>query len=72
MCYALMGNFSLNTKKYLVFAILAFYLTLALSGLEDYQTTRLPGVLQRIGIVYFVTSLIYLKTNYKTQIAIAT
>ncbi len=72
MCYALMGNFSLKTKKYLVFAILAFYLTLSLSGLEGYQTTRLPGVLQRIGIVYFFTSLIYLKTNYKIQIAIAT
>jgi predicted acyltransferase len=29
---------------------------------------RLPGVLQRIAIVYFVVSLLHLKTTQKTQI----
>ena len=59
--YALMGNFNLKTKTYLVLSILGGYLFLAYSGIEAYQEVRLPGVLQRIGIVYFVISLLYLK-----------
>jgi predicted acyltransferase len=36
----------------------------------DLSLLRIPGVLQRIGIVYFFTSLIFLKTNIKTQAVI--
>jgi predicted acyltransferase len=32
-----------------------------------FSNLRFPGVLQRIGVVYFITSIIYLKTNAKTQ-----
>jgi predicted acyltransferase len=66
--YALMGNFSSKVKNILAFAILFIYLFLAYSGIEAYQDARLPGVLQRIAIVYFVVSLLYLKTSQKTQI----
>ena len=66
--YALMGNFSSKVKNILAFSILLIYLFLAYSGVEAYQSVRLPGVLQRIAIVYFVVSLLYLKTNKKTQI----
>lgn len=66
--YALMGNFSSKVKNILAFSILFIYLFLAYSGIEAYQSVRLPGVLQRIGIVYFVVSLLYLKTSKKTQI----
>ncbi|RKR11395.1 putative acyltransferase [Flavobacterium sp. 90] len=66
--YALMGNFSSKVKNILVFSILFIYLFLAYSGIEAYESVRLPGVLQRIGIVYFVVSLLYLKTSKKTQI----
>ena len=31
---------------------------------------RIPGVLQRIGIVYFFSSILYLKTNLKIQVLI--
>lgn len=37
----------------------------------NFSTIRIPGVLQRIGIVYFIASLIFLKTNVKTQTIIA-
>lgn len=37
---------------------------------ESIETLRLPGVLQRIGIVFFVTALIYLYTNTKKQLLI--
>ena len=34
------------------------------------NTVRIPGVLQRIAIVYFVTGILFLKTNYKTLIRV--
>jgi predicted acyltransferase len=33
----------------------------------DFTHLRFPGVLQRIGIVYFISTIIYLKTNQKTR-----
>lgn len=69
--YALMGNFSSKIKNILAFSILFIYLFLAYSGIEAYQDVRLPGVLQRIAIVYFVVSLLYLKSNQRTQILVA-
>ncbi len=38
---------------------------------KDLATLRIPGVLQRIGIVYFFASLIFLKANIKTIAYIA-
>ncbi|PZX94909.1 DUF5009 domain-containing protein [Flavobacterium aquariorum] len=69
--YALMGNFNAKLKTYLAVSIFAIYLILAYSGIEAYKIVRLPGVLQRIGIVYFIASLLYLKTNQKTQLFLA-
>lgn len=69
--YALMGNFSSKVKNILAFSILFIYLFLAYSGIKAYQDVRLPGVLQRIAIVYFVVSLLYLKSNQRIQILVA-
>ena len=66
--YALMGTFTSKVKNILAFSILFIYLFLAYSGIEAYSDVRLPGVLQRIAIVYFVVSLLYLKTSQRTQI----
>ena len=71
VAYALLGNFSLKIKTYLVFGIFAILLILAYSQIEAFQDVRIPGVLQRIGIVYFFVSLLYLKTNLKTQLLVA-
>ena len=71
VAYALLGNFSLKTKTYFAFIILAALLFLAYSGIPEYDDVRIPGVLQRIGIVYFFSSILYLKTNLKTQLVIA-
>lgn len=70
--YALMGNFSSRLKNILAFSIFFIYLILAYSGIEAYHDVRLPGVLQRIAVVYFVVSLLYLKTSQKTQIITGT
>ncbi len=40
--------------------------------ITDLSTVRIPGVLQRIGIVFFFSSLLYLHCNWKTLLGIAT
>lgn len=71
VAYALLGNFSLKIKTYLVFSVFTILLFLAYSQIEEFKDVRIPGVLQRIGIVYFFSSLLYLKTNLKTQLLVA-
>jgi predicted acyltransferase len=66
-----LGNFSLKVKTYLTLFVFVVLLFLAYSGIEAYQEVRIPGVLQRIGIVYFFVSLLYLKTSQKTQLLTA-
>jgi len=70
VAYALLGTFSPKIKMILAFSVLGILLFLAYSGIEAYQDVRIPGVLQRIGIVYFFTSLLYLKANLRTQIVV--
>lgn len=36
--------------------------------MEAFQTVRIPGVLQRIAVVFFITAVIFIKTNPKTQL----
>ncbi|MEW6512145.1 MAG: DUF5009 domain-containing protein [Bacteroidota bacterium] len=49
-----------------------FAIGVALNGFPLYHMSelRIPGVLQRIAIVYFFSSLLFLKTNIKTQISV--
>ncbi len=62
-----------NQRKLLLSVIrrslIIFGLGLLLSGFPYYDLSviRIPGVLQRIAICYFVTSLIFLKSNWRTQ-----
>ena len=36
--------------------------------IEAFKTVRIPGVLQRIGVVFFICAVIFIKTNKKTQL----
>lgn len=69
--YALIGDFNPKIKTILAVGLFITFLVLAYSGHENFNEVRLPGVLQRIGIVYLIVSLLYLKTTIKTQIAIS-
>jgi predicted acyltransferase len=71
LSYALLGNFSMKIKTYLTLTVFLALFFLAYGGIEAYQEVRIPGVLQRIGIVYFFVSLLYLKTSHRTQILTA-
>lgn len=68
VAYVLLGNFEQKIKLYWVLTLFFIFMYLAFSGIEAYSEVRLPGVLQRIGIVYFFTSLVYLKTEIRGQI----
>lgn len=70
VAYALLGNFSMKIKTILAVGIFLILLSLAFSGLEHFEDTRIPGVLQRIAIVYFFSAILYLKTNLKTQLVV--
>lgn len=70
VAYALLGNFSMKVKTILAVGIFITLLSLSFSRLEHFEDTRIPGVLQRIAIVYFFTSILYLKTNLKAQIVV--
>lgn len=61
-----------DRKWQLITALLTFtvMIGLAFSGIEPFDTVRIPGVLQRIAVVYFIASLLYLKTGWRTQAAV--
>lgn len=71
VAYALLGSFTPKVKSALVFGLLGCMLFLAFSGIEAYREVRIPGVLQRIGIVYFFAAILYLKSDYTKQIVAA-
>ncbi|MFH1197173.1 MAG: DUF5009 domain-containing protein [bacterium] len=50
-------------------SFLIFLIGVVLNGFPYYyfESLRIPGVLQRIAIVYLVASIIFLKTSWKTQ-----
>jgi len=66
----LLGDY--DRKKQLAFALGLFVLmmVLAFGGFKDYEEVRIPGVLQRIALVYFIVSIIYATTNTTTQVII--
>lgn len=62
-----------NVLKIIKRAAIIFLLGLFLALVPkfSFSTVRIPGVLQRISIVFLFCALVYLKTNWLTQIRIA-
>ena len=61
-------------RRSITLYLLGFILAISPFGLFghhlDFATVRLPGVLQRISVVYLIAAILFLKTNYKAQIYI--
>ena len=53
------------------FIIFALGIFLSLFPKFDFSVVRIPGVLQRISVVFFFSSVLYLTTNWLTQIRVA-
>jgi len=58
-------------RSLIIFGLGIFIAWFPVFTLERLSTLRIPGVLQRISIVFFCCSLIYLKTGWLAQIRIA-
>ncbi|MFZ2904905.1 MAG: heparan-alpha-glucosaminide N-acetyltransferase domain-containing protein [Cyclobacteriaceae bacterium] len=56
-------------KRALLIFLIGLFLTLFPKF--NFETVRIPGVLQRIAVVFFVASILYLKTNWLTQLRVA-
>lgn len=66
---ALLGDY--DKRKQFFIAIGLFVLMIAIAfGLDNFRNVRIPGVLQRIAIVYLIVSILYATTNTTTQIVI--
>lgn len=59
-------------KRALILFGLGLFLTLFpkvfTDPVEAFKTVRIPGVLQRIAVVFFITAVLFLKTSSKTQL----
>jgi predicted acyltransferase len=64
---ALFSDYDKKLQFYAAVLVFLVMTVLAFGGFTAFENVRIPGVLQRIAIVYFIVSLLYLKTNWKTQ-----
>lgn len=68
VAYVLLGNFKPKVKLYSAIGLFVLMIGLCFSGIETYTSVRIPGVLQRIGIVYFFAALIFLGLDFRKQL----
>ncbi len=66
----LLGDYDKKKQFYVAVGLFILMMILAFGGFKDYENVRIPGVLQRIGTVYLIVSIIYVYTNTTTQIII--
>lgn len=72
MCFVAMvtiiflGNFAEKVKFYSALGTVVLMLFLAYSGIEAFETARIPGVLQRIAVVYLIIALLYKSMSIKS------
>ncbi len=69
VAYLLLTNYDRQKQLYAVLAVLIIMLLLAYLA-EPFSDVRIPGVLQRIAIVYFIVVLLYHKVSLKVMAGI--
>ncbi len=69
VAYLLLTNYDRQKQLYAVLAVLIIMLLLAYLA-EPFSDVRIPGVLQRIAIVYFIVALLYNKVSLKVMAGI--
>jgi predicted acyltransferase len=66
----LLGEYDRKKQLYVAVGLFALMMTLCFGGFEEFSSVRIPGVLQRIAVVYLIVSIIYATTNTSVQIII--
>lgn len=59
MTVLLLGNYSFKKQFYVSIGLFILTIFLCFGGFESFEQVRIPGVLQRISLVFFVISLLY-------------
>ncbi|RYU95939.1 acyltransferase family protein [Emticicia agri] len=66
---ALLGDYDKKRQFFIAVGLFIVMMVLAFVA-EDFKEVRIPGVLQRIAIVYMIVSILYATTNTITQLII--
>lgn len=66
---ALLGDYDKKRQFFIAVGLFVLMMMLAFA-FEDFKEVRIPGVLQRIAIVYLIVSILYATTNTTTQIIV--
>ncbi len=64
----LLGKYEAKKQLWVAVSLFGIMIVLAFGGFADFALVRIPGVLQRIALVYFIISILYTYTSTKFQI----
>ena len=68
---AVYRKIGVRTLKLIGLGLFLRAFTIAFPFIEPFGEIRFPGVLQRIGVVFFAAAILFLNTNWKTLVGIA-
>jgi predicted acyltransferase len=67
---AFLGDYPLRRQFWVAVGAFVLLIGLCFSGLTDFEHVRIPGVLQRIAVVYLLVSLLHAYTSLRVQLAV--
>ena len=67
---AFLGDYPLRRQFWVAVGTFVLLIGLCFSGLTDFEHVRIPGVLQRIAVVYLLVSLLHAYTSLRVQIGV--
>jgi predicted acyltransferase len=67
---AFLGDYPLRRQFWGALGAFVLLIGLCFSGLTDFESVRIPGVLQRIAVVYLLVSLLHAYTSLRVQIGV--
>ena len=67
---AFLGDYPLRRQFWVAVGAFVLLIGLCFSGLTDFESVRIPGVLQRIAVVYLLVSLLHAYTSLRVQIGV--
>jgi len=67
---AFLGDYPLRRQFWVAVGAFGLMIGLCFSGMEDFEHVRIPGVLQRIAVVYLLVGLLHAYTSVRVQIGV--
>ncbi len=67
---AFLGDYSLKSQFWVAVGAFVLMIGLCFSGLTDFEHVRIPGVLQRIAVVYLLVGLLHFYASLRVQISV--